>query len=88
MSPSDDAYVIPDEWCVRVEGHEDDKVECNSGTFIKGTWRFVKDLNRPFVLLARRDPSAEMSSQCSIKENKGLQFKWSFTLWSEQRGES
>lgn len=68
-------YIIPDEWS---ECGEDDKVECNSGHSIKGTWMFMKDLNHPLVLCTRRDPSAEIFSQCSINKNKGLQFKRSY----------
>lgn len=36
-SPSGDVYIIPDEWSVYVKRREDDKVEYNSGDFIKGT---------------------------------------------------
>lgn len=37
LSPSGYLYMVPDEWSVYVGCREDDKVEDNSGHFIKGT---------------------------------------------------
>lgn len=65
---------MPEEWSVQVVCHDNDKVD--SGLFFKGRWKFMKDRNLPLTLRSRGDTSAEIFSQCYIKEQK---------VWSGQR---
>lgn len=88
LSPSGNVYIVPDKWSVYAECLEDEKVKDDSGHFIKGTWNFMMDLNHPFMFWIRKDPSAEIFSQCYNEEKPraSVQIVISFTLWSGQKG--
>lgn len=73
LSPSGNLYTVPDEWSVYVGCREDDKVEENSGHFIKGTWKFLKVMTDSCSGL-EGIPVLKYSLSAIITKNKGLQF--------------